>query len=96
MALKYRHSKYIHKTIFDQNPFISLEKKILGKILRVVINNIKRSNPEIEIGVCGEHTCDPKSIKMFNKMSVNYISLSSWKIPIAKLCLSQCTMSKKI
>ena len=76
---------YINKNIFNNNPFVTIQEQSVGRLLKIAIQKSRKYNPKIKIGICGEHAGDPKSIKFFNKMQVNYISCSPFRVPIAKI-----------
>ena len=83
-AGKFLH-QYVEKGIFEKDPFISIDKPTVGKLLRIAVADSRKVNPKIKIGVCGEHAGDPESIKFFNEIKVDYISCSPFRIPIAKV-----------
>ena len=83
-AGKFLH-QYVEKGIFEKDPFISIDKPTVGKLLRIAVADSRKVNPKIKIGVCGEHAGDPESIKFFNDIKVDYISCSPFRIPIAKV-----------
>ena len=77
---------YVDKGIFTKDPFASIDEKTVGELLKIAITNSRKSNPKIKIGICGEHAGDPASIKFLNKIGVDYISCSPFRIPVAKVC----------
>ena len=62
----------------------------VGAIMRTAVQKIRRSNPGCKIGVCGEHGGDPKSIRFFVDLGLDYVSCSPFRIPIAKISAAQC------
>ena len=80
---------YIDNNIFIEDPFVSIDRKTVGELLKIAIISSRKANPKIEIGICGEHAGDPKSIEFFNKIKVDYLSCSPFRIPIAKTCASK-------
>lgn len=76
---------YIEKGIFLEDPFSSIHEQTVGELLKMAIESSRKHNPNIKIGVCGEHAGDPTSIKFLGKLKIDYISCSPYRIPIAKV-----------
>ncbi|WP_236869991.1 pyruvate, phosphate dikinase [Candidatus Bandiella numerosa] len=76
---------YMEKGIFFEDPFSSIHEQTVGELLKMAVISSKKHNPAIKIGICGEHAGDPASIKFFNKLKIDYISCSPFRIPIAKV-----------
>ena len=76
---------YIEKGIFLEDPFSSIHEQTVGELLKMAIVSSRKHNPNIKIGVCGEHAGDPTSIKFLSKLKIDYISCSPYRIPIAKV-----------
>lgn len=76
---------YIEKGIFAEDPFSTIDQPTVGELLKMAITDSRKRNPNIKIGVCGEHAGDPASIKFLNKLQIDYISCSPFRIPIAKI-----------
>jgi len=74
---------YVEKGIFKSDIFKSIDTKGVGKLLEMAITSARRINPNIKIGVCGEHAGDPLSIKYFKKLDIDYISCSVFRVPVA-------------
>ncbi|MBI2126255.1 MAG: hypothetical protein HYU02_02940, partial [Thaumarchaeota archaeon] len=71
------------------NPFQSIDKAGVGKLMEVAIEGGRSTNPKIEIGICGEHGGDPRSIEFCYSLGLNYVSCSTYRIPIARLAAAQ-------
>ena len=65
----------------------------VGHIVKHAIEKGRKTNPELEIGVCGEHGGDPDSIQFFFKAGVDYVSCSPFRVPIARLAAAQAVLS---
>jgi pyruvate,orthophosphate dikinase len=76
---------YMEKGIFFEDPFSSIHEQTVGELLKMAVISSRKHNPTIKIGICGEHAGDPASIKFFNKLKIDYISCSPFRIPIAKV-----------
>ena len=76
---------YINKSIMKMDPFQSLDTEGVGYLIKLAIKRGRKSNPELKIGICGEHGGDPNSILFFNDNNLNYVSCSPYRVPIARL-----------
>ena len=82
-------TKYVENDIFTQDPFVSIDKKTVGKAVEISVNEGRQSNKDLKIGVCGEHAGEAESIHFFNLLAIDYISCSPYRIPTAKLAAAQ-------
>ncbi len=80
---------YIENNIIDTDPFVSLDTKGVGKLIEIAKSNAYKINKDIKLGICGEHGGDPKSIKFCNRLNLDYVSCSPYRIPIARLAAAQ-------
>ncbi len=87
--------EYLNKKILVENPFQSIDVDGVGNLLHVGINNI-RHNKSTEIGICGEHGGDPKSIMFFHRLDIDYVSASPHRIPIAIIAAAQASLEQKL
>ena len=81
--------EYIDKEIFHEDPFSSIDTKAVGKLVELATESGLVGNKKIKIGICGEHGGDPKSIIFFEKIGLDYVSCSPYRIPVAKLSAAQ-------
>ena len=88
-------TKYVENDIFTQDPFVSIDKKTVGKAVEISVNEGRQSNKNLKIGVCGEHAGEAESIHFFNTLAIDYISCSPYRIPTAKLAAAQAEIIKK-
>ena len=86
---------YREKGIWEGEPFYSIDKKAVTKLVEIGIENGRRVKSNIKIGVCGEHGGDPKSIEFFEKNNFDYISCSPFRIPTAILAAAQSYLNRK-
>jgi len=82
-------TKYVENDIFTQDPFVSIDKKTVGKAVEISVNEGRQSNTNLKIGVCGEHAGEAESIYFFDSLAIDYISCSPYRIPTAKLAAAQ-------
>ncbi len=80
---------YLGHKILDADPFQTIDTKAVGKLVEIGIQGGRARRPELKCGVCGEHGGDPDSIAFFNKIGVDYVSCSPFRVPIARLAASQ-------
>lgn len=87
---------YIRKGILEFNPFQSLDDKGVAELMKIAIEKGKKTNPKLEVGICGEHGGDPRSIKICYKLGLDYVSASPYRVPIARLAAAQATIENKL
>ncbi len=80
---------YLEKGIMTNNPFQTLDSKGVGRLMGMAIGLARRVKKDIEIGICGEHGGDPRSIEFCSSIGLDYVSASSHRIPIAILAAAQ-------
>jgi len=81
--------QYLELKILDANPFETIDVKGVGRLVEYAAATAKEVNPAIEVGVCGEHGGDPRSIHFFHKTKVDYVSASPFRVPLARLAAAQ-------
>ena len=88
-------NKYLEAKIFPNDPFISIDKKGVGPLLEIGIKKGKQVKDNLKVGVCGEHGGDPASIDFFEKIKLDYISASPFRIPISRLAAAHSSIKEK-
>jgi pyruvate,orthophosphate dikinase len=81
--------RYIEMKIFDRSPFETIDAPGVGQMLRMGAWLGRKTNPEIELGVCGEHAGDPDSIDFFHHSGIDYVSCSPYRVPVARIAAAQ-------
>ena len=81
--------EYLGNKLVDFDPFQTIDQKGVGKLVEAGINSGRSRRPELKCGVCGEHGGDPESIKFFNRIGIDYVSCSPFRVPIARLASAQ-------
>ncbi len=84
---------YYDAKIFENDPFAKLDQTGVGKLMEMSINLGKPVNPNLHIGICGEHGGDPSSVEFCNKIGLNYVSCSPFRVPIARLAAAQAAIN---
>ena len=87
-------SKYVEKGIFDQDPFVSLDKSGVGKLIEIGVSLGRKTNNDLKIGICGEHGGDPASVEFCYQSGLNYVSCSPYRVPLARLAAAQAVLKK--
>ena len=86
---------YYQKGILKFDPFKTIDKEGVGKLMMVAIKLARAANKNIELGVCGEHGGDEESVKFFNKIDLDYVSCSPYRVPVAILAAAQAEIDKE-
>ena len=86
---------YYQKGILKFDPFKTIDKEGVGKLMMVAIKLARAANKNIELGVCGEHGGDEESVKFFNKIGLDYVSCSPYRVPAAILAAAQAEIGKE-
>ena len=86
---------YIQKGILPENPFSTIDPYGVGKIMAMAVEDARATREHIEIGICGEHGGDPKSIELCHRMGLNYVSCSPFRVPIARLAAAHAVLKNE-
>jgi pyruvate,orthophosphate dikinase len=76
---------YVSQGILPKNPFQTLDREGVGKLMQMAVNDGRKTRPDLEVGICGEHGGDPESIEWCHIIGNNYVSCSPFRVPIARL-----------
>ncbi|MDG7011103.1 MAG: pyruvate, phosphate dikinase [Nitrososphaerota archaeon] len=87
--------KYIEDGILQQSPFDSIDVTGVGRLVRLAVGEGRKSKGTLEIGICGEHGGDPKSISFFAEAGLDYVSCSAFRVPVARLAAAHAAISQK-
>ena len=80
---------YYDKKIYENDPFAKLDQTGVGKLVDMACKMGRATNPELHLGVCGEHGGDPSSVEFFHRTGLDYVSCSPFRVPIARLAAAQ-------
>ena len=83
---------YVEQGILPKNPFQTLDRDGVGRLMRMAIAEGRSTRPELEVGICGEHGGDPESIEWCHIIGNNYVSCSPFRVPIARLAAAHVAM----
>jgi pyruvate,orthophosphate dikinase len=84
--------KYVEDGILPVNPFQTLDDAVAG-LMKVAVDKGRATRPELEIGICGEHGGDPASIMKCEKLGLDYVSCSPFRVPVARLAAAQAALT---
>jgi pyruvate,orthophosphate dikinase len=76
---------YLKARVFEVSPFETLDRRGVGRLIRIAVEEGRQANPALHIGVCGEHGGDPDSIQFFDAVGLDYVSCSPFRVPVARL-----------
>ena len=86
---------YLAQGIFETDPFVSLDPDGVGELVQIAADRGRKTKPNIELGICGEHGGDPASIAFCEKVGLDYVSCSPFRVPIARLAAAQAVVRAK-
>ena len=86
---------YYDAKIFESDPFAKLDQTGVGKLMETAIKLGKPVNPNLHVGICGEHGGDPSSVEFCHKIGLDYVSCSPFRVPVARLAAAQAAIAEK-
>jgi len=81
--------KYLEDGVLPDNPFATLDQDGVGRIMRHAVEFGRQTRPDLEIGICGEHGGDPRSVEFCHRIGLNYVSCSPFRVPVARFAAAQ-------
>jgi pyruvate,orthophosphate dikinase len=87
--------KYVDDHILEDNPFEVLDQEGVGKLIELGTNLGRKTRPDLEVGICGEHGGEPRSVEFCHSVGLNYVSCSPFRVPIARLAAAQAAIKEK-
>ena len=85
---------YLDRGIIDRSPFETIDEPGVGELVRAGAERGRGTNPEIRLGICGEHGGDPESIGFFHRIGLDYVSCSPYRVPIARVAAAQAALGE--
>ncbi len=85
---------YYEKKIFENDPFARVDQKGVGLLMEYAITSGRKTRPDIELGICGEHGGDPSSVEFCNMIGLDYVSCSPYRVPVARLAAAQAAIKE--
>jgi pyruvate,orthophosphate dikinase len=86
---------YVEQGIYDRDPFVSLDVEGVGELVEIAAERGRKTRPGIKLGICGEHGGDPASIDFCEKVGLDYVSASPYRVPIARLAAAQAALKRR-
>jgi pyruvate,orthophosphate dikinase len=86
---------YVEQGIYAKDPFVSIDVEGVGELIEIAAERGRKTRPNIKLGICGEHGGDPASIAFCEKVGLDYVSASPYRVPIARLAAAQAALEKK-
>ena len=86
--------EYIQRGILKENPFASIDPNGVGKLIDIGVQGGWKTRSGLEVGICGEHSGDPKSIALCHKLGLNYVSCSPFRVPIARMAAAHAVLAE--
>ena len=93
-AGKFLDSYYENK-IYESDPFVHLDQEGVGRLISMSVKEGKETNPNLHVGICGEHGGDPTSVEFCHDVGMDYVSCSPFRVPIARLAAAQAAVKEK-
>ena len=86
---------YYQAKIYESDPFARLDQTGVGQLIQMAVEKGRVARPDLELGICGEHGGDPSSVEFCNKIGLDYVSCSPFRVPIARLAAAQAAIANK-
>ena len=86
---------YYKKGIFESDPFAKIDRTGVGELMRIAVEKGRKTRPNIELGICGEHGGEPSSVEFCNELGLTYVSCSPFRVPLARLAAAQAAIKAK-
>ncbi len=84
---------YVEQKILPSNPFETLDRGGVGRLMNIAVIEGRQTRPDLEVGICGEHGGDPDSIAICEKLNLNYVSCSPYRVPVARLAAAHASLA---
>jgi pyruvate,orthophosphate dikinase len=87
--------EYVDKHLLPSDPFVTIDRGGVGELMRIGVERGRKTKPDLEIGICGEHGGEPQSVIFCHEIGLNYVSCSPYRVPIARLAAAQAVLQEK-
>jgi len=78
--------------VIEVDPFITIDQDGVGELVAIAVERGRKVRPDIKLGICGEHGGDPSSIDFCDRVGLDYVSCSPFRVPVARLAAAQATL----
>jgi pyruvate,orthophosphate dikinase len=86
-------AEYVEKGIVHEDPFVTLDKAV-AELMEIAVERGRKARPDLKMGICGEHGGDPETIGFCEKIALNYVSCSPYRVPVARLAAAQAALGR--
>jgi len=86
---------YIEKGVYEKDPFQQIDREGVGRLIKLALDGGRSANPQLKVGICGEHGGDPYSIEFAHLVGLDYVSCSPYRVPVARLAAAQAAVTYK-
>jgi pyruvate,orthophosphate dikinase len=86
---------YLSKDVMGADPFFSLDQTGVGRLVRMATEEGRKANSKLKVGICGEHGGEAESIEFFHEIGLDYVSCSSFRVPVARLAAAQAALRQE-
>src|SRR5690606_41107409 len=83
---------YLEQGILEKDAFMTLDQSGVGQLVEIGTRRGRSANPNLKVGICGEHGADPESVKFCHRVGMDYVSCSPHRVPIARLAAAQANL----
>jgi pyruvate,orthophosphate dikinase len=87
---------YLDRKILPADPFEVLDRKGVGKLMQLAVESGRQTNPQLKIGICGEHGGEPSSVEFCHELGLDYVSCSPYRVPVARLVAARAVVREKM
>jgi pyruvate,orthophosphate dikinase len=87
---------YVERGIYSEDPFVSIDQPGVGYLMRMAVAKGRATRKDLEIGICGEHGGDPRSVAFCHEIGLDYVSCSPYRVPIAKLAAAHAVLKAEV
>jgi pyruvate,orthophosphate dikinase len=84
--------EYVEKGVLENDPFVSIDQEGVGELVALAVERGRKTRPDIKLGICGEHGGDPQSVGFCERVGLDYVSCSPFRVPVARLAAAQATL----
>jgi len=85
---------YVLHGLLPDDPFVSIDRDGVGALMQIAVKKGRKKRKRLEMGICGEHGGDPKSVAFCHTIGLDYVSCSPYRVPVAKLAAAQAVLAK--
>jgi pyruvate,orthophosphate dikinase len=87
---------YVERKIYAEDPFVSIDQEGVGEMMKMAIERGRKTRKDLELGICGEHGGEPRSVMFCHKIGLDYVSCSPYRVPIAKLAAAHAALKEQV